>query len=210
MLGGVVWHAVHRLAPLQQVTLAHATRRNGGSVRGIIRAPMTSVFMIFEVAGLSDPRAADDCQPSEALRLRDTTSGFPSITNSCAGRSPPAVIESGRGIAGRHRRPCDAQTMARRPRRITRPRRDGRPKTRRSGADWRRRTGETPPCADSPKTRFVIITGMPDQRPAARLSGVSTLCWTSCACCGRSSTDCSPPRSVWRIASASPGRSDSC
>ena len=50
MLGGVVGTAVHRLAPLQTGDPgAYALVGMGALFAGIIRAPMTSVFMIFEV-----------------------------------------------------------------------------------------------------------------------------------------------------------------
>lgn len=50
MLGGMVGTAVHRIAPLQTGDPgAYALVGMGALFAGIIRAPMTSVFMIFEV-----------------------------------------------------------------------------------------------------------------------------------------------------------------
>ena len=50
MLGGVVGTAVHRIAPIHTGDPgAYALVGMGALFAGIIRAPMTSVFMIFEV-----------------------------------------------------------------------------------------------------------------------------------------------------------------
>ena len=49
MAGGAVGVLVHRFAPFLPATRGLCHGGYGGTVRGIIRAPMTSVFMIFEL-----------------------------------------------------------------------------------------------------------------------------------------------------------------
>jgi len=70
MLGGIVGNVANHFLPSYVGTPgAYALVGMGTAFAGIVRAPMTSVVMIFEITGLRGHRAAHDFQPGEFLHF---------------------------------------------------------------------------------------------------------------------------------------------
>ena len=148
MLGGIVGNVANHFLPSYVGTPgAYALVGMGTAFAGIVRAPMTSVVMIFEITGLRGHRAAHDFQPGEFLHFLKIPGAAHLRSAGAAGWHPPA--EGGDAAAGRAAPggASDAQCHRNTERRDDRPGSTGEiqlqripvlARLRRARSDWRR------------------------------------------------------------------------